>query len=251
MQSKFLFLRWMVGFAIGSCCPAADLTVFAAASLSNALQEIASLYEKESGHTVRFNLAASSLLARQIKEGAPADVFFSADDAKMDELAGAGLIVKESRHPLLSNTLVIIVPNGSAEEIMSPSDLTSDGIRRLALGDTATVPAGVYARSYLQRVNLWEKVSRKVVAMDNVRSALAAVESGNASAGIVYKTDALISKKVRIAYEIPAAEGPKINYPIAALHRSKQPERSRHFITFLSSPTASEIFQKFGFTLAN
>lgn len=250
MHFKFLLLRWIVGFVIGSCCHAADLTLFAAASLSDALQEIGSRYEKESGHAVRFNFAASSLLARQIKEGAPADVFFSADDAKMDELAGVGLIVNDTRQPLLSNTLVIILPNGSAEEIRSASDLTSDTIRRLALGETSTVPAGVYARSYLERVNLWEKVSRKVIPMENVRSALAAVESGNASAGIVYKTDALISKKVRIAYEIPAADGPRINYPIAALQRSKHLEIARHFITFLSSPTASEIFQKFGFTLA-
>jgi molybdate transport system substrate-binding protein len=226
---------------------AADVTVFAAASLSDALKEIATQYEPASGDKLKFNLAASSVLARQIKEGAPADVFFSADEAKMDDLAKAGLLADGTRVSLLSNTLVGVVPLDSTAAVTSAADLAKPAVVRLALAEPQTVPAGIYAKEYLQKAGLWEKVSAKVVPTENVRACLAAVESANVDAGIVYKTDALISRKVRVAFEVPAAEGPKISYPLAVIKDSKQPDAASKFATYLASPAARAIFAKYGF----
>jgi molybdate transport system substrate-binding protein len=226
---------------------AADLNVFAATSLSDALKELAPAYEARSGDKLRFNLGASSLLARQIKEGAPADVFFSADEAKMNDLAKAGLIAVETRRSLLSNTLVIVVHIEKGAAVNSPADLASDAVRRLALAEPLTVPAGIYAREYLQRAGLWDQVRGKVVPLENVRACLSMVESGNVDAGIVYRTDALISKKVRIAYEVAFADGPKIAYPLAVTRETKQPEAARRLAAFLASAEARAVFAKYGF----
>jgi molybdate transport system substrate-binding protein len=226
---------------------AADLTIFAAASLSDALTEISKTYESKSGDKLHFNFGASSTLARQIKEGAPADLFFSADEAKMDDLSKNGLIAPETRHTLLSNTLVIVVHSENGGSISVPADLARPDIRRVALAEPQTVPAGIYAREYLQHVGLWSKVSEKVVPTENVRACLAAVESGNADAGIVYKTDALISKKVRIACIIPAAEGPKIAYPLAVTKDAKNADAARRFAVFLGTSEARDVFIKYGF----
>jgi molybdate transport system substrate-binding protein len=226
---------------------AADLNVFAAASLSDALKEIARLYEPGSGDKLRLNLSASSTLARQIKEGAPADVFFSADEAKMDALAKAGLIATDTRVSLLSNTLVIVVNADGGAAVNKPSDLTASTVGRLALAETQTVPAGIYAKEYLQRAALWEKIRARVVPTENVRACLAAVESGNVDAGIVYKTDALISKKVKIACEISAPDGPKISYPLAIVKDSKNIAAARRFVAYLSSAEARAVFVKYGF----
>lgn len=226
---------------------AAELNVFAAASLSDALKEIAKAYEPASGDTLRFNLAASSTLALQIKQGAPADLFFSADEAKMDDLAQANLLAADTRVSLLSNTLVIVVNADGGAPIAAPSDLAKPVVRHLALAETQTVPAGIYAKEWLQKSDLWAKVSAKVVPTENVRACLAAVESGNADAGIVYKTDALISKKVRIAYEVAAAEGPKISYPLAATKTGKNEAGARKFAAYLASAPARAVFEKYGF----
>ena len=226
---------------------AAELNVFAAASLSDALKEIAQKYGPESGDKLHFNLAASSALARQIKEGAPADLFFSADEAKMDDLAKAGLIAPASRHTLLSNSLVIVVGAEGDAKITAPADLAAESIHHLALAEPQTVPAGIYAKAYLQKLGLWDQVAAKVVPTENVRACLAAVESGNVDAGFVYKTDALISKKVRVAYEVAAADGPKIAYPLAVVGGTKNAEAAAKFAAYLSSPAARTVFEKYGF----
>jgi molybdate transport system substrate-binding protein len=226
---------------------AAELNVFAAASLADALQEIAPAYESASGDTVHLNLAASSLLARQIKEGAPADVFFSADDAKMDDLAQAGLVAAGTRVSLLSNSLVIVVNAERGAPISRPADLALATVRRLALAEPQTVPAGIYARAYLQKTGLWTSLAGKIVSTENVRACLAAVEAGNADAGFVYKTDALISKKVKVAVEIAAADAPRISYPVAVLSGAKHPEAARRFVAYLASPAARAVFARFGF----
>ena len=228
---------------------AADLHVSAAASLTDVLHEIGAVYEKQSGDTLLFNFGASSTLARQIQEGAPADVFISADELKMDQLQARGLIVKTSRKSFLSNTLVIIVPRDGNVKLASPDDLASPGIRHVAVAEPQSVPAGIYAKEYLQKVHVWDKITDKLVPADNVRATLAAVESGNAEAGIVYKTDALISKMVRIAFEVPAAEGPEISYPAAVMADSKQQPAAQRFLDYLQSPPAREIFRKYGFLL--
>ena len=229
---------------------AAELNVYAAASLADAMKEIANTYEKQSGDKLLFNFGASSLLERQIEEGAPADVFLSADEAKMDVLEKKDLLLPGTRRPLLSNLLVIVVPNDAGRAPRSAADLAQPDYQKLALADPQSVPAGIYAREYLQKLGLWDSVKEKVVPTENVRGALAAVEAGNASAGIVYNTDALISKKVKVAVVISAAEGPKISYPVAVIRSSSQPERAKKFAEYLNAPPARSLFKKFGFTMA-
>ncbi len=234
-------------FAVGKLL-ATEITVFAAASLTDALKEIATGYEKTTGEKVQFNFAASNTLAQQIQAGAPADIFFSADEAKMDALDKAGLIAKDTRKDLLGNSLVIITPEDGLK-ITKAEDLTQPSVKHLSLGDTKAVPAGVYAKAWLERVKLWEALQPKVVPAENVRAAMAVVESGNAEAGIVYKTDAAISKKVKVAMEIPVAEGPKITYPAAVVKESRNADAARKFLTHLAGKEADTTFAKFGFSL--
>ncbi|HUZ07960.1 MAG TPA: molybdate ABC transporter substrate-binding protein, partial [Candidatus Paceibacterota bacterium] len=181
---------------------AAEVTVFAAASLTDSLKEIAANYEKQSGDQITFNFAASSTLARQIEEGAPADIFFSADEAQMNRLTNADLIDTATRKSILDNSLVVVVPSDSALQIKSASSLTNAEVKQIALADPKAVPAGVYAKAWLEKLQLWFAIEPKVVPTENVRAALAAVASGNVEAGVVYKTDAAISKNVKIAYEV-------------------------------------------------
>lgn len=234
---------WLVALT----SPAAELTVFAAASLTDCLKEIAGAYEKQSGDKVAFNLGASSFLARQIEEGAPADLFFSADEAKMDVLEKKNLLVTGTRKSRLSNSLVIVVAADSTLTLRSANDLAGKAVTRLALADPKTVPAGIYAKEYLEKTKLWSAVQPKVIPTDNVRAALAAVESGNAEAGIVYKTDASISKKVKVAFAIPPNEGPAISYPMAVTRESRHPEAAKRFLNYLDSDEAGRVFERFGF----
>lgn len=222
---------------------AATIRVSAAASLTDALNAVARTYKAAE---VVFNFGASSLLARQIEEGAPADVFISADEAQMDRLQRRNLIVPRTRRNVLANTLVIVTAPG-APAIHTPSDLT--GVRRLVLADPRIVPAGVYAREYLTRLRLWDRLSHKVIPTENVRAALAVVEAGNADAAIVYKTDSLISRGVRIAFEVPRAEGPKISYPAAVVTDSPAKAAAQKFLDYLQSPAARETFRRYGFLL--
>jgi molybdate transport system substrate-binding protein len=224
-----------------------EITVFAAASLTDVLKSAAATYEKQSGNKIVFNFGASSLLERQIEEGAPADIFFSADEARMDALEKKGLILKETRKSRLSNSLVIVTAADSGVKISSPADLAGVKIRRIALADPKAVPAGVYARAYLEKQNLWSAVAPKIVPTDNVRAALAAVESGNIEAGIVFKTDAAISKKVKVTYEVPVKDGPKISYPVAVTTNSKSVESAKRFLDYLNSDDAAKIFSTYGF----
>jgi molybdate transport system substrate-binding protein len=226
---------------------ASEVTVFAAASLTDTLKAIGASYEKQTGDKVYFNFGASSLLARQIEEGAPADVFFSADEAKMDALSARGLILTGTRKSRLSNSLVIITSADSDLKIHSPADLAGKNIRRIALADPKAVPAGIYSKEFLQKEKLWTDIEGKIVPVDNVRAALAAVESGNIEVGMVFKTDAAISKKVKIAYEVPSAAGPKISYPMAVPKNSKHVESAEKFENYLDSDNATKIFEKYGF----
>ena len=226
---------------------AAKVNVFAAASLTDSLKEIASAYEQQGGNHITFNLGASSTLARQIEEGAPADIFFSADEARMDALQAKGLIVEGTRKSRLSNSLVIVVATEGGAAVQSPSDLAGPKIKRIALGDPKAVPIGVYARQYLKKLGLWEAIEPKVVATENVRAAMAAVEAGDADASIVYKTDTAISRRVRVAFAVPPRDGPKISYPMALLKDSTQPEAARKLLGYLGSESAAKIFRKYGF----
>jgi len=228
---------------------ASEVLVFAAASLSDALRDIGVSYQKQSRDKIVLNLAASSTLARQIEEGVSADIFFSADEAKMDALDKKGLIVPETRKNQLSNSLVIVVPQEGGPPVNGPGDLASNKVGRIALADPKMVPAGVYAKEYLEKQSLWAAIKGKVIPTENVRGALAAVEAGNVEVGIVYKTDAAISKKVKVAYEVPSDEGPKIRYPVAALKGSKHLESAEKFLEYLGSEDASRVFERYGFII--
>jgi molybdate transport system substrate-binding protein len=228
---------------------AAEVTVFAAASLTDSLKQIAADYEKSSGDKIIFNFGASSTLARQIEAGAPADIFFSADEAQMNGLEKKNLIDPATRKSVLGNSLVVVIPNSSALQIKSSSDLTNAGVKQIAIADPKAVPAGVYARAWLEKAQLWQAIEPKVVPTENVRAALAAVASGNVDAGVVYKTDATISKNVMIAYEVPHADGPDISYPTALIKDSKEPDAAKNFLDYLSSKEAGQVFQRFGFLL--
>lgn len=223
---------------------AEEVHVLAAASLAEALEEIAGPWEAITGNAVVLNLGASNDLARQIRAGAPADVFFSADLAQMDGLQRDGLVRAVDRVDLLSNTLVVVVPAASTARVPAPAALAS--LKRLALADPQAVPAGVYARTWLESLGLWAKVEGQVIPALNVRAALSAVESGHVDAGIVYKTDAALSKRVKVAYEVPRSEGPAIVYPLARVAASRKPA-SAALVKHLQSAEARAVFVRRGF----
>lgn len=224
------------------------ITVSAAVSLSDVLTAIADEYAHRSLGTIHFDFGASNILARQIVSGAPVDVFISADEAQMDVVAAANLIKDGSRVPLLRNQLAVVVPNDRQRTFKSIRDLTDPAFKRIAVGDPAAVPAGVYAKQYLEAQGLWTAIQPRVVPTGSVREALAAVESGAADAGIVYRTDARIALRATVAWVVAAADGPRIVYPGAIIRTSKDPQAAQRFLGFLRSDAASRIFERFGFT---
>jgi molybdate transport system substrate-binding protein len=214
-----------------------EVVVLAAASLSDALTEIARDYQRSTGTTVRFSFAASSTLARQIGEGVGADLFCSADEAKLDGLQQRGLIVPGTRVPLLSNTLVMVTAaNSSLTDIRAAE--------RIAIAEPDSVPAGIYAKEYLRKQGLWVEIAPRLVYTDNVRGALAAVESGDADAAFVYRTDAMASRRVRVVFE---AAGPRIVYPCAVLKDGSQQEAAKSFLGHLRTPRVGSVFARRGF----
>jgi molybdate transport system substrate-binding protein len=223
---------------------AQEVLVFAAASLTEALQEIGKAFEARAQVTPQFSFGASSDLARQIKAGAPADVFFSADTAKMDDLEKSGLVRREDRREFLSNVLVVIVPRRSAAHVTAPEDLAK--FPRLAIADPAAVPAGIYARKWLEAAGVWSKIEPAVVPTLDVRAALAAVASGSVPAGIVYRTDAAVSRDVRIAWTI--SHGPQIIYSLARLAKSSK-ESAARFVDFVAGPEGRAAFERHGFVV--
>jgi molybdate transport system substrate-binding protein len=224
-----------------------DVEVFAAASLTDALKEIAAGYEKSTGDKIVFNFAASSQLDLQIKAGAPADIFLSADEAKMDDLTKDNLIDTASRKDLLSNSLVVIVPADSANTVTAATDLADPKFAKIGLGQPQSVPAGIYAKEYLTKIGIWDKIETRIVPVESVRAALAAVETGNVDAGIVYKTDALHSPKVKVAFEVPIADGPVITYPAALVAGSKHAAAAKKFLDYLETDDSLKTFEKYGF----
>jgi molybdate transport system substrate-binding protein len=220
--------------------------VFAAASLTDSLGEIIDLFEaSHEGVRVVPQFGASNDLARQILAGAPAHLFFSADERQMDRAMAGGSIEEGSRRDLLSNHLVIVEARAAGEPIRSPRDLERGG--RIALADPEAVPAGVYARQYLEKLGLWDRVRSRVVPTLDVRAALAAVASGNVDAGFVYRTDAILEPRVRVAFEVPRDEGPRIVYPLALVRGAN--EGARALFRFLVSQEATEVFERYGFVV--
>jgi molybdate transport system substrate-binding protein len=244
MKKILISVAFIIALSVNAS--ASEIHVYAAASLTDALNEIGQQYQKETGDQMIFNFAASSVLAIQIQEGAPADIFFSADEAKMNILEKKKLIVPETRKSLLSNTLVIVVPEDSKLKISSAKDLVNvKGY--IAIAEPKTVPAGIYAKEYLNKIGIWSKVIDRLVPTENVRAALLAVELGNAEAGIVYKTDAEISKRTKVTFEVPLEEGPKISYPVAVVSGSKDIEAAKKALSYIESDAALAIFKKYKF----
>jgi molybdate transport system substrate-binding protein len=224
-----------------------EISLYAAASLREALQDLTPGCEKKTGARLVVNFAASSDLARQIQAAEKADLFFSADEADMDRLAEAGLLEPSSRKTILSNRLVVVGPADSTLTIRSASDLARAAVRRLSLANPEAVPAGKYARAWLVKAGQWDALKDRVVPAVDVRAALAAVESGLLEAGVVYATDAAVSKKVRILYEVPAEEGPSISYPIAMLRGRPHPDQVKKMEACLTGEDAMKAFRARGF----
>ena len=225
-----------------------DLVVLAASSLTDALNEIGPAFTAAAHHGVKLSYAASSALARQVEAGAPADVFMSADTDWMDYLQTRSLIDTRTRHNVLGNRLVLISPADSTVTVkIAPhfglAKLLGDG--RLATGNPDSVPVGKYAKIALTNLGVWSEVQDKIAAADNVRAALALVARGEAPLGIVYRTDALVEKKVRIVAEFPASSHEPIIYPAATTAMAH--EGAADFVKFLSTPAAQAIFAKYGF----
>jgi molybdate transport system substrate-binding protein len=221
-----------------------EVLVFAAASLTDALREIGVEFEARTGTRVLFSFAGSNTLARQILAGAPADVFVSANRERMDELERAGLVRSADRVDLLSNELVVVLASTSRLALRSPADLL--GARRLALGDPEAVPAGIYARQWLEHLGLWDRLRARIVPTLDVRAALVAVDSGAADAGIVYRTDAAMARRARVGLEVTGPAAPRIVYPAALLAGSSSPG-ARAFLGHLESEEARAVFERFGF----
>jgi molybdate transport system substrate-binding protein len=230
---------------------AADITVFAAASLKNALDDAAKTYEAKTGDKVVLNYGASSALAKQIESGAPADIFFSADLDWMDYLQQKNLIDTASRKTLLGNTLVLIAPKESTVSLTIEKNfpllqaLGTDG--KLAMASVDSVPAGKYGKAALTYLGVWEAVAPRVAQAENVRAALAFVARGEAPLGIVYGTDAKAEPAVRVVGTFPEESHPKIEYPVALLAKAR-PE-ARKFLDFILSPEAAPSFEGQGFSI--
>jgi len=223
----------------------APLTVSAAVSVTEALEEVAAAYRAAGGPQVAFNFAGSNVLARQIVNGAPVDVFISADEAQMDVVARAGLIAEGTRADIAGNMLVLVAE--ARTPIRTLADLGNDDVRRIAIGDPAAVPAGVYARRYLESIGLWARLEPKLVPMTNVRAALTSVQNGSVAAALVYATDAKVAPDLKVVTTIAGARAPRIVYPACIVRTTRQPAAATAFLTFLRSPAAAAILARHGF----
>jgi molybdate transport system substrate-binding protein len=230
--------------------PVVELTVFAAASLRDACADLAPVFEKERRAKLTFIYGASSVLAQQIVASRKGDVFVSADEAQMDVVERAELLAAGTRSDLLSNQLVVIQPKprpSGVGAVKTPLGLVDASIAKLSLANPEAVPAGKYAKAWLEKEDLWAKLEARVVPGVDVRAALAAVESGAAQAAIVYATDAAISDKVEVTYHVPLELGPRITYPAAALTTSPNAERAKEFVDYLHGLKARSVFERRGF----
>ena len=239
----------MLSACAGSGAPPPDrVRVSAAVSLSGPLTQTADDFRRETGIAVELNLAGSRTLATQIRAGAPVDLFISADERQMDRAAAEGRIDASTRVVLLSNRLAVVTPVG-APAPRGPADLRDQAFARIAVGDPTGVPAGVYARTYLVSLGLWDALSPRLAPMRSVRAALAVVEAGDADAGVVYRTDALASDDVAVAFEVPEYEGPPIAYPAAVLTDAPNAAAAARFLAWLQRPAARDTFAQAGFVV--
>jgi len=227
---------------------AEPVTVAAAASLREVMTELEAEYEAaHPGVRVRTTFGASGALRQQIEQGAPIDLFVSAAAAPMDALAKSGRVDTATRRVLAGNELVAIVPAQGGAAVAALADLAKPAVRRVALGAPASVPAGEYAEEALRAAGVLEAVRAKAVYAQDVRQVLAYVASGNADAGLVYRTDAAVSPRVRVAAAAPAGSHRPIVYPVAAVTDARNPEGARAFLAFILGPRGREALRRHGF----
>ena len=232
---------------VAATASATDITVSAAASLTNAFKEIGAAYEKEhAGDKVLFNFAASDPLVQQIAKGAPVDVFASADQDAMDKAESLKLLAAGSRRDFATNTLVLIAPANSTLALKGVADLRQAAVTRVTMGNPASVPVGRYARQALEQAKLWAAVEPKAIFGTSVRQSLDYVARGEVDAGFVYATDAIVQKdKVRVIATVPTAT--PVSYPIAAIAAGPQPAAGRKFVDYVLLPAAQAILARHGF----
>jgi molybdate transport system substrate-binding protein len=251
-----MFLRRMLLSAAaliagGAAWAQQDVTVFAAASLKNALDEAAARWTADTGRRTRISYAATSALAKQIEAGAPADVFFSADLDWMNHVARANLIKLPTRADLLGNRIVLIAGKASSVDLKPGPNFglrAALGDGRLAMANVDAVPAGKYGKTALDKLGVWSSISDRVAQAENVRAALLLVSRGEAPLGIVYRSDAVADPNVRILGAFPEDSHPPVTYPIAVLASSRNPH-AEALVMFLRSPAATAIWEKHGFTV--
>ncbi|WP_026293711.1 molybdate ABC transporter substrate-binding protein [Saccharibacillus kuerlensis] len=235
----------------GAAEKSVTLTVSAAASLTDALTDIQNRYEAAQPNIkLEFNFGASGALQQQIEQGAPADLFLSASNHNMQALLNAGLIEAEQEKDWLANTLVVVVPVGGSFSAAKIEDLVGETARHVAIGIPDSVPAGRYAQEALTQANLWDSLQHKLVQGKDVRQVLQYVETGNADAGFVYKTDALTSDNVQIAFDVDPDSYSPIHYPIGIVKATKNQEAAHNFYDYLQTPEALDILTEYGFSAA-
>jgi len=236
--------------ASDSSAETVELTISAAASLTDALNEIQTIYEtKHSNIKLVFNYGASGALQQQIEQGAPADLFLSAATKNMKALVDKQLIDSAQQHHLLSNELVVVVPSDGKLSIGSEQDLKKDDVKKIAIGIPESVPAGKYAQEALTNANLSDALQTKIVQAKDVRQVLQYTETGNVDAGFVYKTDALASDKVKVAFAVDPNSYSPINYPVGIVKATKHAKEAEELYDFLQTNEALDVFVKYGFKI--
>ncbi|MGF9699911.1 molybdate ABC transporter substrate-binding protein [Paenibacillus sp. MABNR03] len=227
-----------------------ELTISAAASLTDAMKEIETNYELAHPYIeLNFNFGASGALQQQIEQGAPADIFVSAATKNMNALVDENLIAPADQKNLLQNSLVAIVPADRKNAVTNEKDLTADSIKTVAIGIPESVPAGTYAKEALTNASLWDQLESKLVQGKDVRQVLQYVETGNADAGFVYKTDAMTSDQVNIAFEVDKNSYTPANYPVGIIEGTKHRTEAEQFYTYLQTTEVLDVFAKYGFSV--
>ena len=230
-------------------CSGDELIIFGAMSLTDALTEISQRFGVKQNVKVYCNFAGSSTLQRQIEKGAPADIFISASPKQMEALQQQGLLYEDSRRAILSNRLVVVAPVNSSLSMAYVGLLSEDSIRRIAIGEPSSVPAGIYGKEALTHLGMWDTVHSKLIPSADVRSTLAYVESGEVDVGIVYRTDGDISKKVEIIYQFPDSSHSPIVYPAAVLQDTGRKVLAQAFLEYLQTAEVTAIFEKYSFSV--
>lgn len=251
-MKKRVLVTMLAAVVISSICMAKDITVSAAASLKDVMQDIKKAYETEvKSDNLIFNFGGSGALQQQIENGAPTDVFISAAQKQMDALVSKGVIENGTKLNIVTNEVVLIIPKTSKSKISSYNGLSDVGIAKIGCGEPASVPVGQYSMEVFKNLGITDKVVGKLVYAKDVRAVLNWVETENADAGIVYRTDAITSDKIKIVCAAPKGSHSLIIYPAAVISESKVKDSASKFVKFLKSAKAKEIFVKYGFTPLN